>query len=123
LTKDDIRLLSKEMDLPTWDKPSNSCLATRIPYGNEITLEKLKRIEKAEGFFHDLGIEQVRVRYYNKLAKIEVREEDMLFLMEEDLRKKIISKLKQLGFIYIALDLQGYRTGSMNEELEQKVED
>jgi uncharacterized protein len=115
LTKDDIRLLSKEMDLPTWNKPSNSCLATRIPYGDEIALEKLKRIEKAEGFFHDLGIEQVRVRYYNKLAKIEVGEKDLLLLMEEDLRKKIIDKLKKLGFIYITLDLQGYRSGSMNE--------
>lgn len=123
LTKDDIRLLSKEMDLPTWDKPSNSCLATRIPYGNEITLEKLKKIEKAEGFFHDLGIEQVRVRCHNKLAKIEVREEDMLFLMEEDLRKKINAKLRKLGFIYITLDLQGYRSGSMNEELNEKAED
>jgi len=122
LTKDDIRLLSKEMGLPTWDKPSNSCLATRIPYGDKITLEKLKRIEKAEGFFHDLGIEQVRVRCHNKLAKIEGREEDMLLLMEEDLRKKIITKLKKLGFIYITLDLQGYRTGSMNEELNEKAE-
>ncbi|MBA7499003.1 Pyridinium-3,5-bisthiocarboxylic acid mononucleotide synthase [subsurface metagenome] len=123
LTKDDIRLLSKEMDLPTWDKPSNSCLATRIPYQDEITLEKLKRIEKAEGFFYDLGIEQVRVRCHNKLAKIEVGEKDLLFLMDEDLRKKIISKLKQLGFIYVTLDLQGYRTGSMNEELNEKAED
>jgi uncharacterized protein len=123
LTKDDIRLLSKEMDLPTWDKPSNSCLATRVPYGDEITLEKLKRIEKAEEFFHDLGIEQVRVRCHNKLAKIEVGEKDLLFLIEEDLRKKIIFKLKQLGFIYVALDLQGYRTGSMNEELNEKTEE
>lgn len=123
LTKDDIRLLSKEMDLPTWNKPSNSCLATRIPYGDEITLAKLKRIGKAEGFFHDLGIEQVRVRCHNKLAKIEVEEKDLLFLMEEDLRKKIISKLKQLGFIYVTLDLQGYRSGSMNEELNEKAEE
>ncbi|MCG2820361.1 MAG: ATP-dependent sacrificial sulfur transferase LarE [Candidatus Atribacteria bacterium] len=123
LTKDDIRLLSKEMDLPTWNKPSNSCLATRIPYGDEITLEKLKRIEEAEDFIHNLGIKQVRVRYHNDLAKIEVREEDMLFSMEEDLRKRIITKLKKLGFIYITLDLQGYRSGSMNEELGQKVED
>ena len=123
LTKDDIRLLSKEMDLPTWNKPSNSCLATRIPYEDEIILEKLKRIEKAEGFFHNLGIKQVRVRHYNNLAKIEVGEKDLLFLMEEDLRKKIIDKLKQLGFIYIALDLQGYRSGSMNEELNEKGED
>ncbi len=123
LTKDDIRLLSKEMDLPTWNKPSNSCLATRIPYGDEITLEKLKRIEKAEGLFHELGIEQVRVRHYNNMAKIEIREEDMLLLMEKDLRKKIISKLKQLEFIYVTLDLQGYRSGSMNEELNEKAED
>jgi len=123
LTKDDIRLLSKEMNLPTWNKPSNSCLATRIPYEDEITLEKLKRIEKAEGFFHNLGIKQVRVRHYNNLAKIEVGKKDLLFLMEEDLRKKIIDKLKQLGFIYIALDLQGYRSGSMNEELNEKGED
>jgi len=123
LTKDDIRLLSKEMGLPTWNKPSNSCLATRIPYGEEITLEKLKRIEKAEDFIHNLGIEQVRIRYHNKLAKIEVEEKDILLLMEEDLRKKIITKLKKLGFIYITLDLQGYRTGSMNEELNAKDED
>ena len=122
LTKDDIRLLSKEMDLSTWDKPSNSCLATRIPYQDEITLEKLKRIEKAEVFFHDLGIKQVRVRHYNNLAKIEAREEDMLLLIREDLRKKIIAKLKKLGFIYITLDLQGYRSGSMNEELKEKAE-
>jgi len=123
LTKDDIRFLSKEMDLPTWNKSSNSCLATRVPYQDEITLEKLKRIEQAEGFIHNLGIEQVRVRCYNKLAKIEVREEYMLFLMEKDLRKKIIDKLKQLGFIYITLDLQGYRSGSMNEELNKKTEE
>jgi len=122
LTKDDIRLLSKEMDLSTWDKPSNSCLATRIPYRDEITLEKLKRIEQAEGFFYDLGIEQVRVRHYNNLAKIEVREENMPLLIREDLRKKIIAKLKKLGFIYITLDLQGYRSGSMNEELKEKAE-
>jgi len=123
LTKDDIRLLSKEMNLPTWNKPSNSCLATRIPYGDEVTLEKLKRIEKAEGFIRNLGFEQLRVRYYNKLAKIEIEEKDLLLLMEKDLREKIISRLKQLGFVYITLDLQGYRTGSMNEELNEKAED
>jgi len=123
LTKDDIRLLSKEMDLPIWNKPSNSCLATRIPYGDEITLEKLKKIEEAEDFIHNLGIEQVRVRCHNNLAKIEVREGNILFLLEEDLRKKIITKLKKLGFIYVTLDLQGYRTGSMNEESNEKAED
>lgn len=123
LTKDEIRLLSKEVDLPTWNKPSNSCLATRIPYGNKITQSKLKRIEEAEDFIYNLGFEQVRVRYYNELAKIEVGEKDLLLLMEKDLKEKIIFKLKKLGFVYITLDLQGYRTGSMNEELRQKVED
>lgn len=120
LTKDDIRFLSKEMNLPTWDKPSNSCLATRIPYGDEITLEKLKRIEEAEDFIHNLGIEQVRVRDHNNLARIEVREEGMRFLMKKGWREEIIIKLKQLGFIYITLDLQGYRTGSMNESFMER---
>jgi len=123
LTKDDLRLLSKEMDLPTWNKPSNSCLATRIPYGDKITLEKLKRIEQAEEFMHNLGIEQVRVRCHHNLARIEVRPRDLLLLREEDLRKKIIAKLKKLGFIYITLDLQGYRSGSMEESLREKSED
>lgn len=123
LTKDDIRLLSKEMDLPTWNKPSNSCLATRIPYGDKITLEKLKRIEQAEEFIHNLGIEQVRVRCHNNLARIEVREKDLIFLLKEDLRKRIITQFKKLGFVYITLDLQGYRSGSMNEGLKEKVGD
>jgi len=123
LEKDDIRFLSKEMGLPTWNKPSNSCLATRITYGDEITQEKLKKIEQAESFIRNLGIEQVRVRYYNKLAKIEVGEKELLLLVEKDLKEKIIFKLKKLGFIYITLDLQGYRTGSMNEELNEKAED
>ena len=123
LTKDDIRLLSKEMDLPTWNKPSNFCLATRIPYGDKITLEKLGRIGQAEEFIHHLGIEQVRVRCHHNLARIEVRPKDLLLLREEDLRKKIIAKLKKWGFIYITLDLQGYRSGSMEESIGEKSED
>lgn len=120
LTKDDIRLLSKEMDLPTWNKPSNSCLATRIPYGDRITLEKLKRIERAEEIIHNLGIEQVRVRFHNNLARIEVKEKDLLYLLKEDLKKRIIPQFKKLGFVNITLDLQGYRSGSMNEGLIEK---
>ena len=123
LTKNDIRFFSKEMDLPTWDKPSNSCLATRIPYGNKITLEKLRRIELAEEFIHNLGIEQVRVRCHNNLARIEVKEGNLLYLLKEDLRKKIITQFNKLGFVHITFDLQGYRTGSMNEELKEKAED
>ncbi len=120
LTKDDIRLLSKEMGLPTWNKPSNSCLATRIPYRDKITLEKLKRIEQAEEFIHNLDIEQVRVRCHNNLARIEVTEENLRYLLKKDLRKRIIPKFKKLGFVYITFDLQGYKTGSMNEGIIKK---
>ena len=116
LTKNDIRILSKKMGLETWGKQSNSCLATRIPYGEKITIEKLKKIEQAEEFIQGLGIKQVRVRFYNNLARIEVKPKDFVILLEDNLREKIINKFNNLGFIYITLDLQGYRTGSMNEE-------
>lgn len=123
LTKNDIRLISKEMNLPTWDKPSNSCLATRIPYGEKITLKKLKKIDCAEEFIRNLGINQIRVRLHNNLARIEVKDEDLVNLLKEDLRNKIVTRFRQLGFIYITIDLQGYRTGSMNEILKEKIED
>lgn len=122
--KDDIRFFSKEIGLSTWCSPSNACLATRIPYDDRITSEKLRRIERAEAFLRDLGIRQVRVRYYhNELAKIEVEEKDLSFFLEKKIRKRIVSKLSQLGFLSVSLDLQGYRTGSMNEELKEKVEE
>jgi uncharacterized protein len=123
LNKEEIRFLSQKMGLPTWNKPSNSCLATRIPYGEKITIEKLGRIGQAEEFIHHLGIEQVRVRYHHDLARVEVRAKDLSLFMKEDLRKKIITQLKNLGFIYITLDLQGYRSGSMEERLREKSED
>ena len=114
-TKDDIRALSKEMKLPTYDKPSFACLASRFPYGTRITKEKLKIIDKAEKFLRKLGIKQVRVRYHNEIVRIEVAENDMKIIMKN--KKDIVTKLKSLGFNYITLDLQGYRTGSMNEVL------
>ncbi|MEA1939157.1 MAG: ATP-dependent sacrificial sulfur transferase LarE [Candidatus Caldatribacteriota bacterium] len=120
LSKNDIRILSKEMGLSNWDKPSDSCLVTRIPYGEKITAEKLKNIEEAEKFIHNLGAKQVRVRCHNKLARIEVEEKDINLLSMEDSRKKIIDKFKELGFIHITLDLQGYKTGSMDMEKDEK---
>ncbi|MCZ2846131.1 MAG: ATP-dependent sacrificial sulfur transferase LarE [Candidatus Bathyarchaeota archaeon] len=116
LSKNDIRVLSKEMGISTWDKPSNSCLVTRIPYGEKITAVKLKKIEEAEEFIRNLGAKQVRVRYHNRLARIEVEEKDINLLFRGNLRKRIIKKFKQLGFIYITIDLQGYKTGSMDVE-------
>lgn len=119
-TKTDIRSLSKEMSLPTWDKPSFACLATRIPYGNKITREKLKTIAQAENFLHSLGIRQVRVRHHDTIARIEVFKEDMPLFLQEDLTNRILERFRNLGYTYVTLDLRGYRTGSMNEILKRK---
>ncbi len=115
LTKAEIRELSKELGLPTWDKPSFACLSSRFPYGNEITREKLKAVGEAEIFLRGLGFRQLRVRHHDEIARIEVAEEDMELLLHN--RKEIVGKFKELGYTYITLDLQGYRTGSMNEVL------
>lgn len=114
LTKDEIRKLSCDMGLPTWDKPSMACLSSRIPYGEEITEDKLEKVEKAERILKSLGFKQVRVRHYNETARLEVAESDIPRLAEPDLRKEIVAGLKAVGYRYIALDLEGYRTGSMN---------
>ena len=115
MTKQNIRDLSKEMNLPTWNKPSFACLASRFAYGEEITTEKLKRVEKAEQFLADLGFNQFRVRLHGEMARIEVLPDDFSKIIT--LKDKIHAKLKNLGFSYITLDLCGYRTGSMNETI------
>ena len=115
LTKDDIRALSKRMGLPTWNKPSFACLASRFPYGEEITVERLTRVERAEQYLLDLGFGQVRVRSHGDLARIELCAADIPKAIEQ--REKIHAALKGFGFAYVALDLQGYRTGSMNETI------
>jgi uncharacterized protein len=117
LTKDEIRAFSRKLKLPTWNKPAFACLSSRIPYGERITLEKLKRIEKAEDFLKSLGFAQLRVRNHYGIARIELEPKELKNLTDERLRKKIYVKLKGLGFTYITLDLMGYRTGSMNEVL------
>jgi uncharacterized protein len=116
LTKKDIRDLSEEMNLDTWDKPAFACLASRFPYGTEITKEKLDRIDKAENVLRNLGLKQLRVRYHDKIARIEVNKKDIRLLLKHS--DEIIKELKKLGFTYITLDLEGYRTGSLNEVLE-----
>ncbi len=117
LTKEEIRALSQKLNLPTWNKPALACLSSRIPYGEKITLEKLKRIEKAENFLKNLGFSQLRVRDHNDIARIELEPEELKKLAGENLRVKICDKFRGLGFTYITLDLLGYRTGSMNEIL------
>ncbi|MBN1212338.1 MAG: ATP-dependent sacrificial sulfur transferase LarE [candidate division Zixibacteria bacterium] len=119
LTKAEIRIISKELNLPTWDKPASPCLATRIPYGQKITPERLIRVEQAEKFLHTLGIKILRVRDHGELARIEVTPEDMLLVMDKANTDKIAARLKELGFTYVTLDLTGYRSGSMNETLKR----
>ena len=117
LTKDDIRILSKEMDLPTWDKPAFACLSSRFPYGQKITKEKLDMVDKAEQYLLDLGFKQVRVRHHGEVARIEVSFYERRKFFDEELMDKIYSKFKEIGFRYSAIDLKGYRTGSMNEAI------
>lgn len=120
LTKKEIRLLSKEMGLPTWDKPSMACLSSRFPYGSKITKEKLRMVEEGEGILKSIGLKQVRVRHHNEIARIEVNREEMNLLSKPILLEKIVNHFKKMGFNYVALDLQGYRSGSMNEVLKRK---
>lgn len=117
LTKEEIRLLSKEMGLATWEKPSLACLASRFPYGTPITRESLITVDEAETFLHSLGIGQVRVRHHDTTARIEVEPQDMHFVIKEKDRRRILAYFKELGYLHVTLDLAGYRSGSMNEEL------
>jgi uncharacterized protein len=115
LTKDEIRALSKEMGLSTWNKPALACLASRFPYGMPITRESLAKVEEGEAFLHSLGIGQLRLRHHDRTARIEVEPQDMRLLFEEQNRPQIIARFKELGYLYITLDLAGYRSGSLNE--------
>ena len=115
LTKKEIRELSQEMDLTTWDKPAFACLASRFPYGIEITKSRLKRVEKAEDFIRILGVKQFRVRFHTEIARIEVSKDDFQIIVENS--DLIVKKFKELGFKYITLDIEGYRSGSLNEVL------
>ena len=116
LYKEEIRTLSKQMNLPTWDKPSFACLASRFAYGEEITVQKLKMVEKAEQTLLDHGFKQLRVRIHGEnLARIEVLPAELEKLLS--MRDTVIKSLKAAGFTYITMDLQGYRTGAMNEEI------
>lgn len=115
MTKEDIRNLSKQSDLVTWDKPAMACLASRVPYGNEITRDKLGKIERAEEYLMTNGFRHLRVRYYDDLAKIEVPKEEILKVIEKS--DEIVDTFKEIGFISVAVDLKGYRMGSMNEAL------
>ncbi|MBU3154604.1 ATP-dependent sacrificial sulfur transferase LarE [Clostridium estertheticum] len=120
LTKDNIRELSKRLGLPTWNKPAFACLSSRFPYGNEITVEKLSMVERAEQFLLDLGFRQIRVRHHGDIARVEVNAQERKKFFSTEIMDKVANELKNIGFKYVTLDLLGYRTGSMNEVLSDK---
>lgn len=117
LTKEEIRQLSKEMGLPGWNKPAESCLATRIPYETPITSHNLEIVEKAEEMLHSLNFSNFRVRHHDYIARIEIEPAEFARLLENNMRQQIISGLKDLGYTYVTLDMCGYSQGSMNKML------
>jgi len=119
-TKNDIREMSKILGVPTWNKPAFACLSSRFPYGNEITIEKLSMVERAEQFLLDIGFRQIRVRHHGDIARVEVNAEERNKFFDVKIMDKVGNELKSIGFKYVTLDLLGYRTGSMNEVLSEE---
>lgn len=115
--KSEVRQLARELDLPNWNKPAQACLSSRFPYGEKITTAGLKRVEAAEEFLRSLGFGQLRVRSHGDVARIEIPEKALENIFASGLRQEIFQRLKQLGFTYVTVDLEGFRSGSMNESL------
>ena len=115
--KAEIRELSREFELPTWEKPSFACLSSRFQYGDTITAEKLRQIDAAEAFIRSLGFRQFRVRHHDKLARLEIAREEMARLWEDGVQEAIVARLRELGYLYVTVDLQGFRSGSANDAL------
>ena len=117
LGKDEIRELSRRAGLPTWDEPASACLSSRIPYHSEVTVEKLRTIEQAEQAIRALGFRVYRVRHHDEMARVEIAREEMARALDPEIGAAMVRALKALGYRYVTLDLQGYRTGSLNEGL------
>lgn len=117
LSKGEIRELSRELGLDTWNKPSFACLSSRFPYGTEITVDGLKKVGKCEEALREAGFSQYRVRYHGEVARIEVLEDEIQLFLNKDIKEQVVSVFKKEGFAYITLDIEGYRTGSMNEKI------
>lgn len=120
LCKDEIRALSREFDLPTWNKPAYACLASRFPYGESFNAEKLKRVEKAEDYLRSLGFTQFRVRSHGSIARLEVAPEERQRFFDTAILDNASRAIKELGFLFVSLELEGYKTGSLNAELRAK---
>lgn len=117
MSKADIRAASRQLGLPTWEKPAMACLATRFPYDEELTAEGLRRVEEAENYLQDLGFSQLRVRCHGDIARLELLADELKWLAEQDLMNAIATRLEELGFAYVTVDLRGYEMGRMNKQL------
>jgi uncharacterized protein len=121
LSKLEIRTLAQEIGLPNWDKPAQACLSSRIPYGQTVTVEELNQIARAEEFLHSLNLQQVRVRHHGSVARIETDPQDMHKLLDDSVRNQIVEHLQKLGYSFVALDLAGFRSGSLNGLIKQHL--
>jgi len=121
LSKAEIRALSKRAGLPTWDRPASACLASRVPYGTEVTPERLALVERGEAGLRELGFRQFRVRIHDNLARVEIAPDELPRALSLEMANRIADRLKAAGFAYVTLDLQGYRQGSLNEALTQRA--
>jgi len=115
LTKADVRVIAKILDIPIWDKPAQPCLSSRIPYGTPVTVENLSKVEQAEDYLRGLGLREVRTRHHDRLCRIEVGEDEMDFAFER--RKEIVSAIKKIGYLWVSIDMSGLRSGSLNDQL------
>ena len=115
LTKKEIRILSKQMGLPTWDKPAQPCLSSRIPYGIPVSTKTLQQIDKAEDVLKQLGLKTFRVRHHKDIARIEIHPEDMYLIFEDNNRTKLVNGIKDAGYAHVTLDLSGFKSGSLND--------
>lgn len=115
LTKADVRAIAKTLDIPIWDKPAQPCLSSRIPYGIPVTIENLSKIEQAEDYLLSLGLREFRARHHDRLCRVEVAEHEMEFAFER--RQEIVAALKKIGYLWVSLDLNGLRSGSLNDQL------
>jgi uncharacterized protein len=120
MTKADIREMSRRAGLPTWDEPASACLSSRVPYGQVVTLEKLSMVDRAEMALKRLGFRQVRVRHHGDVARVEVADSEMARALDMEMAREMSAALKAIGFKYVALDLEGYRTGALNEALKNR---
>ena len=118
--KREIRAVARLLGVPVWDKPAMACFSSRIPYGTRIDVATLRMIYKAESFLHDLGFRQVRVRHHGKIARIEVERSELPRLLEDHISRVVTDGLRDIGYVYVTVDLLGYRTGSMNESFYKK---